>query len=630
MSGLGELRERASRLPEELRKLASASPLLGAGALDRIAGIRAVVTTGIGSSRAHAEFLAECLADEAGWPARFSVSGAPAPASSDRDLLVVFSQGLSPNARFALGQVERWGAVVLVTAETPGEPGSARDAAKTVKRAWLEALERLGVIIVAMPAEDEYGTLVRMTGPVAGFAVALELARELAALRGAEPPALAWDPDAVARAFDGAAQKCERSLAGADVVALGEQPIAFVATGGYAQAAQHLATRFSESLWIPRPACWDVLEFAHGPLQEIHDRSATVFFLAREDSQGDPEVIECLRAALVEGRHRLIVWSAEIPGRAAIFEHEALAIAFTLRAMEAAGLDPAKWPGQGADERLYQRTPALPDLAVAKSSPAALPRKLAVATHPEVEAFLRGGARMAVVPLGSTEQHGPHLPFATDTWIAEAVADLYCARRGDAIALPALPVGCAFEHMAFSGTLDLTAETLEAVLCDLLASLARHGFERVLIFSAHGGNAAALDAMRSALECSATPMRIAVHSDLDRLTSVMHGASAAESVGAEAAGHHAGESETSILLSLAPGAVRRARFAPGTVAGSDPQDLFYPSLRDHAPSGVVGDPRPASASRAERYLTAWVDELEGFSSRAFAGDADRPSQSRFE
>jgi creatinine amidohydrolase len=78
----------------------------------------------------------------------------------------------------------------------------------------------------------------------------------------------------------------------------------------------------------------------------------------------------------------------------------------------------------------------------------------------------------------------------------------------------------------------------------------------------------------------------------------------------EIAGHHAGEAETSILLALRPDAVRTGALAAGhTARVADPQTLFYPSLRDHAPSGTVGDPRGASASRAAAYLDAWADLL---------------------
>jgi creatinine amidohydrolase len=83
------------------------------------------------------------------------------------------------------------------------------------------------------------------------------------------------------------------------------------------------------------------------------------------------------------------------------------------------------------------------------------------------------------------------------------------------------------------------------------------------------------------------------------------------------AGQHAGELETSILLALRPASVRRGQLAPGLrVAEGDAQELFYPSLRAHAPNGVVGDPRGADAARAEPYLEAWADALAAAYRRA--------------
>ena len=105
-------------------------------------------------------------------------------------------------------------------------------------------------------------------------------------------------------------------------------------------------------------------------------------------------------------------------------------------------------------------------------------------------------------------------------------------------------------------------------------------------------------------------MQVIAFTDLDRLMAVFHHASAAFGVTPEASGHHAGEFETSILQFLKPGDVRTGALAPGLVEPHpDPQALFYPSLRTHAPSGTVGDPRPADAARAVRYLDAWVEVL---------------------
>src|SRR5690606_14212768 len=115
--------------------------------------------------------------------------------------------------------------------------------------------------------------------------------------------------------------------------------------------------------------------------------------------------------------------------------------------------------------------------------------------------------------------------------------------------------------------------------------LARAGFAGAFVFSAHGGNAAPLAAMLPALAATAAPMPVAAFTDLAALAATL--AVVAERLGVPpaAAGHHAGEAETSILLALRPAAVRVAACAPGVTAPvDDPQTLFYPSLRDAAPT----------------------------------------------
>jgi creatinine amidohydrolase len=272
-------------------------------------------------------------------------------------------------------------------------------------------------------------------------------------------------------------------------------------------------------------------------------------------------------------------------------------------AVDARGLDPAVWPGRDRDRPLYA-------LDAAPDGPAAPPeRALARLVWPEVEALLARGATTAVIALGSTEQHGPHLPFATDTLVADALAERFCARVPEAVRLPAVPFGCASEHLAFPGTLSLGPETLAAVLADLAASLARHGFRHITVFSAHGGNARLLREVAPALARAARGTAVHLLGGVGAGPALLAEAARA-GVSAAAAGQHAGELETSMLLALAPGDVRTARAEPGPeTLPADPEALFYPDLRRHAPNGVVGDPRGADAGRAAAYLDAWANVL---------------------
>jgi creatinine amidohydrolase len=331
--------------------------------------------------------------------------------------------------------------------------------------------------------------------------------------------------------------------------------------------------------------------------------------LARGDAEQEPPLLERLAGMLDPARHRLVRLGSTLAGSLAIFEHEALMNEVLLRYVATCGIDQADWPGRGKDIPLYALGGCTPG-AGAPPDPPPPANRLERLTWPELAGLLAAGPRTAVIPLGSTEQHGPHLPFATDTWIADALAERFCARVEGAVSCPTVALGCSREHLAFPGTLDLDPRTLGAVLHDLVTSLRGHGFACVFVFSAHGGNYAALRAVLPDLRAAAGPMQVIAFTDLEGLTAVLHRASAAVGVAPGASGHHAGEFETSILQALRPGDVRTAALAPGLVEPHpDPQALFYPSLRPNAPSGTVGDPRPATPSHAARYLDAWVTLL---------------------
>jgi len=252
----------------------------------------------------------------------------------------------------------------------------------------------------------------------------------------------------------------------------------------------------------------------------------------------------------------------------------------------------------------------------------------------ELREAVASGRSTAVVVLGSIEQHGPHLPLATDAWIGDWLAERVCARLPSALRLPVVPFGCADEHMDFAGTLSLAPATFVALLGDLLASLAAHGFDDCLVFSAHGGNVAVLRDARDALARRAAPMSLALLCDHARLWRRLADRSREPGSSPGQAGHHAGELESSIVEALRPGALRRARLARGHVVsgdedeeGGDPtvQHLFSPTLRANVPGGVVGDPRAADAARGVANLEAWVDELLRFYEAASTGREGRAS-----
>ncbi|MEU1184264.1 mycofactocin biosynthesis peptidyl-dipeptidase MftE [Streptomyces sp. NPDC005820] len=200
---------------------------------------------------------------------------------------------------------------------------------------------------------------------------------------------------------------------------------------------------------------------------------------------------------------------------------------------------------------------------------------------------------LVLVPVGSTEQHGPHLPLDTDTVVAHAVA----RRTADALApgpygppvvAPPLAYGASGEHAGFPGTVSIGQEALRAVLVELARSLSLWA-GRVVFVNGHGGNAATLDWALGLLRAEGH--------DAARTGCAVSGGDA-----------HAGRAETSLMLHLAP---ERVRLRAAVAGDTRPLADLMPDLRAHgvravSPSGVLGDPAGASAEEGSRALDAMV------------------------
>ncbi len=605
---LSELRERPSRLP------------------------RTLVTTGIGTSAGHARHLAEVASRWAGQPARFVSTGAlagGAPPDASEDWLVVFSQGLSPNARFALRHAHAWGGVLLVTGlSTRPEPG-AEDGGPE-RREWLEALAEAGVVRLELGCGPESGALVRVIGARVGYALGWSVLRSLCARRLESLSELDFDPSALREAQLDAAAEAARVFAADSAVRDffdASRTLVLVGEGGLLSLASQLSLKLSEGMLRPEPLAVDVLEFAHGPLQSLVGRPASILYLeSAGETRGGLDGVARLESTLDPDLHELRVLRARLPAPLCVLELEAMLDALVLRRLEDGDVDLVDWPGRDRDEPLYGLGPEHPPGPRARDE-RVRPVSLDTAVWPEVEEALAAGRRTALVGLGSVEQHGPHLPLGTDAWIADALARGLAARIQESVALPAIPFGCAPEHLAFPGTLSLEPETLERILVDLLGSLSRHGFERAFVFSAHGGNVEALDAMRARLVRAGAPMRIAIETDLARVARMQAQRARDHGLEPESAGPHAGEYETSVVAALRPGAVRIEALERGRVLSAEAaQALFLPSLREQAPTGVVGDPRGARAERGGPHLDAWIDLLEQAYRAAFGADGAGPEK----
>lgn len=238
-------------------------------------------------------------------------------------------------------------------------------------------------------------------------------------------------------------------------------------------------------------------------------------------------------------------------------------------------------------------------------------RRLAEMTAPEVAEAIAAGVTTVILPLGSTEQHGPHLPLATDSVRAAALADGLAAAMPGCLVAPVLPVGCSDEHTGFAGLIGLDHATLAAVIVDCARRMAVWGIQRLVLLSAHGGNTAALKAACTRLAAEEPELEVRLAASPLQLVETLAAIAAADGITVDAIGMHAGEGETSEMLKLRPDLVRMDLAVAGYVgsmAGVMPR-LRCEGLQPVTASGTLGDPRGASASRGARYLAARIDSL---------------------
>ena len=235
-------------------------------------------------------------------------------------------------------------------------------------------------------------------------------------------------------------------------------------------------------------------------------------------------------------------------------------------------------------------------------------------------ATLDPGRTVAVLPLGATEQHGPHLPLSVDSVLVDGVVNAALKHLSEAdpvLVLPTQTVGLSTEHTAFPGTLHLSPHTLIQVWCDIGASVARAGVKKLLMFNAHGGNVGLMDVV--ARELRAQHGLIVYSSSWYNLpldASVMGQFSADE----HRFGIHAGDIETSMMLALSPAQVNMTEaqnFASSSqerakqfaVLGNGKSAKLGWHMQDYNVQGAVGNAAAATAAKGEALVHSAGEQL---------------------
>jgi creatinine amidohydrolase len=239
-------------------------------------------------------------------------------------------------------------------------------------------------------------------------------------------------------------------------------------------------------------------------------------------------------------------------------------------------------------------------------------------TSPEIGALDRDKT-VVVLPIGSVEQHGNHMPVGTDTFLSQAVSLAAMERVADVVVMPPPWYGFSAHHMRFPGSVTLRAETLIAVCEDIVGSVVKHGFRRLLIVNGHGGNNGVIDVLASTLGHR--------HYGVARIATLTYFALAREAIAelrksALGGMGHACEFETAMMQVVKPETVHieRAKTTyPDPGSAYLTTDLLggqavrvYHDFGDLSPTGTLGDPSLASPEAGAKFFAASADALAAF------------------
>ena len=308
------------------------------------------IVTGTGSSEAHARYLCTLINLYTERTATYlplsALAATPSEVFVDK-ALVVFSQGISPNAKTALGRHAAFSHTILFTATTAP---AARSAGKLDQADLLYDLLDGGGDLIVFPLAEEYTTLIRFVGPLCGYLSCLQFAAQLSGCRFFPPSPseilplldMAPPPDLLEAVLD----RPESFAQGFNLVTAA--PIS--------DFAQNLACKFMEGLFWPCPPISDFLQFAHGPFQQMTAHPHPVVIL-QGDSPVEAELVRRSVGMLLDVGFEAYVIQVDAPPLLSIFGFEAALNRLVFAALQRFGIDQVNWPGKGRADLLYGFSP---------------------------------------------------------------------------------------------------------------------------------------------------------------------------------------------------------------------------------------------------------------------------------
>ena len=234
-------------------------------------------------------------------------------------------------------------------------------------------------------------------------------------------------------------------------------------------------------------------------------------------------------------------------------------------------------------------------------------------TWTEIKAAIESGLKTVVIYAGAVEQHGPHLAESTDTTRAYAEAVDLAERLGNALVAPVIRPGVSVPHMTLPGSISLRPEVFKGIVEDYISAYIRHGFDRIVLASTHGGNMPTLLQVLAESREKYPAVQFAMGYTMKEIGPVIVACEQEEGLPRGTCGSHSCDFETSLMLLKNPELVHMEWAEKGWIGTLTPQlmeQMEQHGIDSVSSNGILGDPTGATAQRGAKYFRAMQDLQE--------------------